>query len=263
MKTLALIALYALAATHTQPSENEAPADTALEAQIGMALTASAFVAAQQPPGQAPDHRHYAYKPSDMVSISVRTEVAHIFSKSLILDSTARAQLNAYFENSDLMGALAPEIEKYGFDVHSIATAMTIWLAANYEIIHGETTDAAQIRGLHAQMTQLLATLPDFSHGSDADKQRMAEGLYWIALLQQYVYQQAQNGMPGYSEKAVVDQAREVLAQYGFNLDNLTLGENGFIPREGYTPPAKTQDEQMSMCGVCSLLPFFHKKFFL
>lgn len=226
MKTLSLLFLYYFASSLVAP--DAPPADNTLQqAQLGAALTAAAYAETQQASPALPAHKHYEYTPSEAVNISTRTEIAHWFDQNLLQPPEIKAELRQHVMATDLMAALKPELESRGYEINSVASAMTLWLIVNYTIIHDAEVSDAEARALYRQIEQLFATLPDFERGSDAEKQRMAEGLYWTSVLQRHTYEQAKAGMPGYDLGVIANESRRILQAYGLDLDRLEIGEHG------------------------------------
>lgn len=232
MKSLLLL-LGMLLGTAVAQAETETDAQ-AMQAQIGAALTAAAFAGQAL---EASDDKRYEYAPSEAVSISVRTEMAHYIAQDPLLNDTLRNDFQRYFADTDLMTAIAPEIARRGYPVDSVATAMTTWLLVNYEIIHDVAVTPAQAEGVYRQITGLFATLPDFQTATDADKQRMAEGLYWIAHLQKFANDQAKTGKAGFTQEDVMRQSRAIFKEYGLLLDQLKLDDTGFTRRDDAQTP--------------------------
>ncbi|MDO5090327.1 MAG: hypothetical protein Q4D61_02165 [Cardiobacteriaceae bacterium] len=202
------------------------PAPAPLDVPLGATLHAAADNPA---PAASVDHKLYEYTPDEAVSISVRTELAHWFEQHLLEDAETKATLRTHLMDTDLVALLAPEVEKYGYPANSVASAVTLWFAVNYGIVHDVEVSDAAIRALYRQITALFATLPDFERGTDAEKQRMAEGLYWAAALQRHAYEQAKAGMPGYHLDAIAEESRRIMQRYGIDLDALQLTDEGVV----------------------------------
>lgn len=226
MKTLVLLFLYYAAGLSASGSPPDT-GNTLQQAQLGAALTAAAYADAQQNASALPAHKHYEYTPSEAVNISTRTEIAHWFDQHLLQEPDVKAELRRHLMETDLIALLQPELESRGYEINSVASAMALWLIVNYTIIHDVEVSDAHAHALHRQLEHLFAGLPDFERGSDAEKQRMAEGLYWTAVLQRHTYEQAKAGMPGYHLEAIANESRRVLQTYGLNLDQLEIGEHG------------------------------------
>lgn len=239
MTSLLLLVWFAVFGMPNMSSTTVKTADTELmQAQIGAALTASAYAGrTNDTSADVSDDKRYEYTPSEAVSISVRTEMAHYIAQSPLLSSALRDGLQHYFADADVMAAIAPEIERRGYPVHSVATAVTTWVLVNYEIIHDVEVTPAQAKGLYRQVAGLFATLPDFKAADDADKQRMAEGLYWIAHLQKFASDQAKAGTADFTQEDVMRQSRAIFEAYGLELDRLELGDAGFIQRKAADSP--------------------------
>lgn len=177
----------------------------------------------------------YEYRPSPQVSRNVREEViraliAHGYRNGK-LNTDTEPQLRAALEQADLMAEVNRELRTRGHDPNSVAAAITYWLVNNYNIIHGHISTDAEDRAVLRQAQYLLSQQPDMLRMSDAEKQSQAESLYWIATLQQFAYQQAQQGLGGYDMDSVVADAHAALMTYGIDAYQLRLTEQGLQPR--------------------------------
>lgn len=196
------------------------------------ALSSSPFAHRHE---QALNPRTYEYRPSPQVSANVREEI----TRSLValgygrgaLDARTEQQLRAFIGQTDLMRAVSSELSGRGYDPNSLATAMTYWLLTNYNIIHGRTSTDSEDAAVLRQAQALLSQQSDLAYMSDGEKQRAAEGMYWVATLQQYAYEEARAGTPGFDLNSVVADAHAALMSYGIDAYQLRLSERGLEPR--------------------------------
>lgn len=177
----------------------------------------------------------YEYTPSPQVSRNVREEVtraliAHGYRNGT-LNAQTEQQLRAALAQTDLMAEVNRELRARGYDPNSVAAAMTYWLVNNYNIIHGHISNDAEDRAVLRQAQYLLSQQPDMLRMSDSEKQSQAEGLYWIATLQQFAYQQAKQGLGGYDLNSVIADAHAALMTYGIDAYQLRLTEQGLQPK--------------------------------
>lgn len=177
----------------------------------------------------------YEYRHSPQVSAQVREEImrhliVHGYNKGL-MDYEREAELRATLGQTDLVAVVARELDARGYNPNSLATAVAYWLIVNYNIIHGTSSTDHQEAAVLRQAQILLSRQPDMASVSDSEKQRMAEGMIWIASLQQYAYELAQQGAPGYDLGDVIADAHSALMTYGIDAYRLRLTANGFVPR--------------------------------
>lgn len=177
----------------------------------------------------------YEYRPSAQISANVREEI----TRSLVSLGYGRGSINAqqeqqlrqYLAQTDLMRVVSSELRSRGYEPNSVATALSYWLITNYNIIHGTTSSDSQDAAVLRQAQTLLDQQGEMARLSDGEKQRAAEGLYWVATLQQYAYQEARAGTPGFDLNSVVADAHAALMTYGIDAYKLRLTNNGFEAR--------------------------------
>lgn len=177
----------------------------------------------------------YEYRPSPQVSRNVREEII----RALIAHGHRTDTLTPEMENTlrnhlgqaDLMAEINREMRARGYNPDSVASAITYWLVNNYNIIHDHISSDAEDAGVLLQAQYLVSQQPDILNMSDAEKQSSAESLYWLATLQQFAYQQAKAGAPGYDLNSIVADAHAALMTYGIDAYQLQLTPQGFIPR--------------------------------
>ncbi|MDO4724493.1 MAG: hypothetical protein Q4A97_06990 [Comamonadaceae bacterium] len=211
----------------------DAAAQDALRA-VGGALSSSTPPPASDKPAASASNAGYTYAPA--LSAQVRDEViAHLVNlgKSRgALDAQGEQALREAFGKIDLVALLEPELKKQGYAMHDLGTALTTWLMVHYGILQGANTTDAQNAAVHRQIQQRMAGVADIQSMDDAQKQRVAEALYWFATLAQHGYEQAKQGAQGYSVQAVTDDARQALKSFGFDAEQMKLSDQGFVTQQ-------------------------------
>lgn len=180
----------------------------------------------------------YAFKPSAAVSEQVREEVIQQLAQAAGRKGMApqaqkqlQQQLRDAFGKVDIDKVIGDPLRKKGFDPHNVVTATTYWLLTNYSIAQEVVSTDTQNKAVLAQMRERMDASPDLAAMGHAQKQRMAEGLYWFALLQQFAQEQAQKGVAGYERQAVAQDAGDALKVFGIDAERLRLSDQGLVPR--------------------------------
>lgn len=180
----------------------------------------------------------YAFKPSATVSAQVRDEVIQQLVQAGGRKGMApqeqkqlQQQLREAFGKVDIDKVIGDPLRAKGFDPHNVVTATTYWLLTNYGIAQDVVSTDAQNNAVLAQMRERMDALPEVAAMGQAQKQRMAEGLYWFALLQQFAQEQAQKGVEGYDRQAVARDAGEALKMFGIDAERLRLSDQGLVSR--------------------------------
>lgn len=133
------------------------------------------------------------------------------------LNATAEQGL-ASLENAGLVGQMRQALRQDGYEPDSVATAMALWIVVNYAIsrqMDTETLRGLRAHGLVRQLQESLAGDSDMAGKSAAEKQRMAEMLYWIGSLRLAMYHNAQQQGDRQGVASLVADARTSLSETG------------------------------------------------
>ena len=118
-------------------------------------------------------------------------------------------------------------IHSKGHNPDSIAMALAFWLAVNYGTINQIEGSSLDTTRLQNELEIAMSRDADLLAASDAEKQRMAENLLWLALVQIIVQEEA--GSDTTRQQAAADQGRANLKAYGINPDQVSLGSEGLL----------------------------------
>lgn len=128
--------------------------------------------------------------------------------------------------NANLIGQVRQALKSDGYHPDSVAVAMAYWVLVNYGI--AQQADLSQIKG-HGLVQQLQAAMGhgDLATASHADKQEMAEVLYWMGSLQMAMYMEAQQHKNHQAMEALVSEAKAALGTMGLSVNSIGQGRNG------------------------------------
>lgn len=165
-------------------------------------------------------------------SRSVSDEVERDFIKSLLdhakshnaLDASAEAKIRR-MQSWNFIPAVRDALRKKGNQKDNVAQAMAFWLVINYGTIHKSQNMGIETRGLVDQLENSMSKDKEMLAMSDADKQRFAENLLWLSLVQIVVQEEA--GQDPAALQAAANQARSNLKSLGIDPDKMTIGKNG------------------------------------
>ncbi|WP_147476841.1 DUF6683 family protein [Vandammella animalimorsus] len=128
--------------------------------------------------------------------------------------------------NANLIGQVRQALKSDGYHPDSVAVAMAYWVLVNYGI--AQQTDLSKIKG-HGLVRQLQAAMSkgEVAEASHAEKQEMAEVLYWMGSLQVAMYMEAQQHKNHQAMEALVSEAKAALDTMGLSVDSIGQGRNG------------------------------------
>lgn len=166
--------------------------------------------------GQPNAHR---YRHSDAVLAQSHRQMAQHLREALrangALDATREREVTR-LQNANVIGQIRQALRQDGYDPNSVATALVYWIVVQYAI--AEQVDlAGGLRGdtLVQQFRESMVT--SMAGMNDAEKQRMADNLYWGASLQMALYLEASKPQNARHLQQVRQQARQSLAEMGLN----------------------------------------------
>ena len=126
----------------------------------------------------------------------------------------------------DPFAAVAPGLKRYGMRTNDVADAITLYFATVYYGARGEAGDPPEGHA-RALRDQIRATVgrSAIARASDARKQRAAEPLFLLALLNEALVRRAvADGKEDEMKEAMAQQGRSVL---GFDVRQIRLTERG------------------------------------
>lgn len=174
-----------------------------------------------------------SYQPDARISEQVKAEVL----KELIAELTKRGRYSAEnesalrrtFANIQITQIFAPELKKVGLTPNDTAAAFTAFTSLGFAILNNKNEyPPEQNKALYKQISQALAAAPKRS--SDAEMQKFAEAMYWMAYMNTIDYGNARNGTPGYTMANVKMSVMQTMKQFRVNPDEIKFGPNGLQP---------------------------------
>lgn len=179
---------------------------------------------------KAPDYSSaHRYTHSNSVSSQINSQMIDLLRQDLQskgqLNSQTQAELDK-LSKANLSGKVRNALKSDGYDPNSIATAMAYWIVVNYGI--ATRSDLASLKG-HGLVDQLKTSLSneEIAKMSAAEKQKMAEKLYWMGSLQMAMYFEAvkQNNQNAINTR--IKDAKSALSNAGVSISNLKQGSRG------------------------------------
>ena len=167
-------------------------------------------------------------------SSAVRTRVLKGFTGWIATQTNATdaASIRRDFED-DVLGRWAKEVKMDGLKRGDVADAMTDYWVKNWMIANRVTfTNRAQVQGVRRFFASALASTPAFAKATDAQRQEMAEGFIYNAILQGSVFAQVFHT----GNKALIKQISDARAaqfkkETGLDLRTMKLTDAGFAAK--------------------------------
>ncbi len=177
----------------------------------------------------APKHTsaHYRFKHSSSVGNQVTNEFISYFENHLRqqgrFNSQTQNQLNE-LKNMNLIGQVKKALKSDGYNTESVATAMAAWIVVNYGI--ATDRNLANLKG-HTLVKQLEKTMGGEDSvligKSDAEKQQIADYLYWMTIMMMLTQADAQQSGNSTVLKELKQQAATALSGMGLSTSMLTV----------------------------------------
>lgn len=168
------------------------------------------------------------YTHSASVSSTVNNQMIASLRQSMQVSGNLTPQMQKELNrlaNANLIGQVKQGLKSDGYDPNSVATAMAFWVVVNYGI--SQQADLSQLKA-HGMVSQLKDALSDdLAKVSNAEKQKMAEMLYWLGSLQMAIYLEAVNQNNYAAINARISEARAGLSKMGLSTSNIKHGKQG------------------------------------
>jgi hypothetical protein len=241
-----LVAVFAMSASvgvHAQPAFDGLAASTAMNMMHEQVRNQMMGIEEEEEQGATSPSRKPGRQPSVTTAVSAqaltftpslarrKANFAQFVAKSRAVDPAGAAQLQQLFASTDVIAALDKAIQPFGLRANNVADAYTVWwvsswLAANERT---DTSTRAQFQGAKAQASKALLATPLFATATEASKQEMAEiFLIQAGMIDAYVEQSKTNPQ---QMKLMAKAVRQGALATGVDLDAMTLGATGFVPR--------------------------------
>lgn len=145
-------------------------------------------------------------------------------------NATAAAAIRRDFEN-DMLNRWAKESSENGLHRGDVADALTAYWVTNWMIANRVTTDPtrAQVRAVRRLFVSVLSSTPAFAKATGAQRQEMAEGFIYGAVLQGGAFGQVfHTGDKALIQRYSDGRAASFKKEMGFDLHTVQLTDTGF-----------------------------------
>ncbi len=172
-------------------------------------------------------HRYtYSSGISNQVNNQMIQAMRNDLKSSGNLNNQTESNLNQ-LAKANLIGQVKNALKSDGYEPNSLATAMGYWVVVNYGISQQKNLAQLKAHGLVKQLQESIGSNPSLSSLSNAQKQEMAETLYWAGSLQMAMYLEAiQMNNRQYINQSV-NGAKQALGKMGISASQIAEGNNG------------------------------------
>ncbi|MFC4291481.1 DUF6683 family protein [Sphingorhabdus arenilitoris] len=158
-----------------------------------------------------------------------KTNLQTFVNKSRAVDPAGAAKLEAFVGSNDVIGQIGQVMASEGMSKNNVADAFAVYWVNAWAAAYGisDETPGSTYRAVSQQAARGLASSPEFTRATDAQKQEMAEAL----LIQGAMVDAArQNAL---SDPAMLRKVGQAVMQgakaTGLDLDQMTLTDDGFV----------------------------------
>ncbi len=148
-------------------------------------------------------------------------------------NATDAAAIRRDFEN-DMLGRWAKESSKNGLKRGDVADALTAYWVTNWMIANRVTSDPkpAQVRAVRRFFVSALSSTPAFARATNAQRQEMAEGYIYSAVLQDGAFGQVfHTGDKALIQRYSDGRAASFKKEMGLDLRTVQLTDAGFAAK--------------------------------
>jgi hypothetical protein len=170
------------------------------------------------------------FTPTPQVRAAVRENMIAGLSNG---NAKARAQLEQAFANDVVLKDFDQLLHNYGYSGTNLADVLTGYEVISWEVVNGmdASHDAAGIHAANAQLRAAILASPRLLALSDADKQRIAEGLAYQCVIATGVNRKLVEARDLPSLQEFRSQVRQAAMQWGADPLHLLLTDRGFVRR--------------------------------
>ncbi len=172
-----------------------------------------------------------SFTPSPTISAQIKKTVLNHYLDTV--SPTAKRQLREAFADLDILNYFLVGLAEEGYQVNDLAVALTAWATTAFGILEERVISSAQDRALWQQFRIGLAKNPDFALAEDAQKQKIAEELYWLSALFTYQYQQLQAGAAWIDIRKLREDISKSLRTRAINPRTMTITNKGLVHKKG------------------------------
>jgi hypothetical protein len=143
-------------------------------------------------------------------------------------DPAGAAKMEQLFASSDVIGQVGGAMRSVGLRANDVSHAYALWWVSAWKASQGDglTADAATYAAVADQAKRGLASSPEFTAATDAQKQEMAEALMVQAALIDGMMEEYASDPK--MMKQVASAVKKGALASGIDLDSMTLTPDGF-----------------------------------
>lgn len=155
--------------------------------------------------------------------------LAGFVKKSRETDPAGAAEMAKLFASTDIIEVIGQAVAAAGLQVNNVADAYSIYWTSAWNASRGSTKTPSkrQMTSIKSLVANAILVTPAFVSANDSQKQEYAEALLIQAALIDSAMEKA-NGDP-IQLRAIAKAVRKGAKASGFDLDNVTLTEEGFV----------------------------------
>lgn len=155
--------------------------------------------------------------------------LASFVKKSRETDPAGAAEMAKLFASTDIIEVIGQAVAAAGLQVNNVADAYSIYWTSAWNASRGSTKTPSkrQMTSIKSLVANAILVTPAFVSANDSQKQEYAEALLIQAALIDSAMEKA-NGDP-IQLRAIAKAVRKGAKASGFDLDNVTLTEEGFV----------------------------------
>ena len=155
--------------------------------------------------------------------------LAGFVKKSRETDPAGAAEMAKLFASTDIIEVISQAVAAAGLQVNNVADAYSIYWTSAWNASRGSTKTPSkrQMTSIKSLVANAILVTPAFVSANDSQKQEYAEALLIQAALIDSAMEKA-NGDP-IQLRAIAKAVRKGAKASGFDLDNVTLTEEGFV----------------------------------
>jgi hypothetical protein len=169
---------------------------------------------------------------SSKISLTIQRRninLASFVKKSRETDPAGAAEMAKLFASTDIIEVIGQAVAAAGLQVNNVADAYSIYWTSAWNASRGSTKTPSkrQMTSIKSLVANAILVTPAFVSANDSQKQEYAEALLIQAALIDSAVEKA-NGDP-IQLRAIAKAVRKGAKASGFDLDNVTLTEEGFV----------------------------------
>lgn len=172
----------------------------------------------------------YRYNHSASVTKQVNDEMIQALRTQVQRNGAMTPQIEqeiTRLKGVDLIGQVRGALRSDGYDTSSVATAMAYYLVINYGVATQQNLATLKAHTFVKQLEASMGEDSSLANMSNADKQRMADMLYWGGSLMMAKYLEAQRTGNRTQMGVITREANYTLSQMGLSTSQLKNGANG------------------------------------